>query len=115
MIEYYDFGVMIVYGKRYTRDLIILPDKIIDGWWRKEGHEICREDLKAILEHQPQPEVLVVGTGYSGLVKILADAESALKEHGIKLIAKPTGEAYKVFNELFKAGKNVAGAFHLTC
>lgn len=115
MIEHYAFGVMVVQGKRYNRDLILLPDKVIEGWWRRMGHEICREDLKPILENANVPEILVVGTGYSGLVKILPEAESALKEHGIKLIAKPTGEAYKLYNDLLKAGKKVAGAFHLTC
>jgi hypothetical protein len=57
----------------------------------------------------------VVGTGYSGLVKVLPEVEEALKERGIKLIAQSTREAYKTFNELLKAGKRVAGAFHLTC
>jgi hypothetical protein len=107
--------MMIIDGKRYTSDLIVFPEKVLSGWWRREGHQICVEDLKDVFNRAPHPEVLVVGTGYSGLVKILPEVEKALKEQGIKLIAQPTGEAYKTFNELLKAGKRVVGAFHLTC
>lgn len=115
LITSYEFGAMVVDGKRYTSDLIIFPERVFSGWWRREGHEICVEDLKEILSQTPPPEVLVVGTGYSGLVKILPEVEKVLKEHGIKLIAQPTREACKTFNELLKTGKRVVGAFHLTC
>jgi hypothetical protein len=115
MIDSYDFGVMVIDGKRYTSDVIVFPDKVMSGWWRREGHRIYVEDLKEVFSHKPPPEVLVIGTGYSGLVKIMAEVNEALKERGIKLIAQPTGEACKTFNELLKAGKAVAGAFHLTC
>lgn len=106
---------MVVKGKRYISDLIVFPEKIVSGWWRKEGHKLCVEDLKEVFSHRPLPEVLIVGTGYSGLVKVLPEVEKALKEHGIKLVVQPTGEAYKTFNEFLKVGRLVAGAFHLTC
>jgi len=115
VIESYDFGIMVIDGKRYTSDLIVFPEKVLSEWWRREGHQLCVEDLKEVFKQTPMPEVLVVGTGYSGLVKILPEVEKALKERGIKLIAQPTREAYKTFNELLKAGKKVVGAFHLTC
>ncbi|MEM4701209.1 MAG: Mth938-like domain-containing protein [Candidatus Bathyarchaeia archaeon] len=115
MIDSYDFGVMVINGKRYTSDLVVFPDKVMSGWWRKEGHRIYVEDLKEVLDRKPLPDVLVVGTGYSGLVKVMPEVNDALKKRGIRLIAQPTGEAYKTFNELLRAGKAVAGAFHLTC
>ncbi len=115
MIDSYDFGVMVINGKRYASDVIVFPEKIIDGWWRREGHKVYTEDLKEILEHKPKLEVLVVGTGYYGLVKISPEASEALKSHGIELVAQPTGEAYQTFNKLLKSNKRVAGAFHLTC
>ena len=115
MIDSYDFGVMVIDGKRYTSDVIVFPDKVMSGWWRREGHRIYVEDLKKILSHKPPPEVLVVGTGYSGLVKVMPEVEEALKAMGIRLIVQPTSEAYKTFNDFLKAGKVVVGAFHLTC
>jgi len=115
LIEFYDFGVMVVNGKRYTSDLIVFPEKVLGRWWRREGHQLCLEDLKEVFNQTPLPEVLVVGTGYSGLVKVLPEVEEALKRQGIMLIIQPTKEAYKTFNELLRAGKRVVGAFHLTC
>ncbi|MEM3703192.1 MAG: MTH938/NDUFAF3 family protein [Candidatus Bathyarchaeia archaeon] len=115
MIESYDFGVMVINGKRYTSDVIVFPNEVISGWWRKEGHKIYVGDLKKILSHEPPIEVLVVGAGYSGLVKVMPEVENTLKERGVKLIVQLTGEAYKTFNELLRVKKVVAGAFHLTC
>lgn len=115
MIESYDFGVMVVMGKRYTSDVIVFPEKVIGGWWRKEGHKIYVDDLRESLAHEPSPEILVIGTGYHGLVKVMPEVENAMEARGIKLIIQPTGEAYKTFNELLKSSKRVSGAFHLTC
>jgi hypothetical protein len=115
MIESYDFGVMVINGKRYTSDLIVYQERVFDGWWRKEGHRLCVEDLSKVFSFEPKPKVLVVGTGYNGLLKVSREVEEALKYHEIKLVAQPTKEAVQTFNKLFASGKRVAGAFHLTC
>ena len=115
MIDSYEFGIMVINGKRYTNDLLILPENISDGWWRKEGHGLHVEDLREIFKQEPKPEVLVFGTGYYGLVKISLEVENALKAQGIELVAQPTREACQTFNNLLNANKRVVGAFHLTC
>lgn len=115
MINSYDFGVMVINGKRYTSDVIVFPERVVDGWWRREGHRVYIEDLKEIFKHEPKPEVLVVGTGYYGLVKISPEVPKALKSNRIVLVAQPTREAYQTFNKLLKSDKQVVGAFHLTC
>ena len=115
MIESYDFGLIVIKGRRYTSDVIVFPERVIEGWWRKEGHRICVEDLKEILNHEPRSEVLVVGTGYYGIVKISPEVETILKSQGIELVAQPTKEACQTFNKLLKSNRRVAGAFHLTC
>ncbi len=38
MIEFYDFGQIVIASKKYVGDLIIFPDRIQDRWWRKVGH-----------------------------------------------------------------------------
>lgn len=73
------------------------------------------ENLREILSHKPVPEVLIVGAGYSGLVRVMPEVEEALKTRGIKLIVQSTRDAYKTFNELLKSGRLIAGTFHLTC
>ncbi len=115
MIDSYEFGTIVINGKRYTSDVIVFPERVIDSWWRKEGHRLCVEDLKETLRSEPKPEVLVVGTGYYGLVKVSPEVENTLKSHGIELLAQPTREACQTFNKLLKSNRRVAGAFHLTC
>ncbi len=112
-VESYSFGRIVVAGKTYTRDVIIFPDRVLPNWWRKEGHRLCLDDLKEVLDYGP--EVLVIGTGYSGLMKVPDDVRKALEARGIEVIVKKTGEAWKTFNELLKRGKKVVAAFHLTC
>lgn len=115
MIESYEFGSIMINGKKYTKDLIIFPEKILDNWWRKEGHVLNVEDLKEIFEQKTKPEMLVVGTGYYGIMKISSEVNEILKAQAIKLIAQPTKEACQTFNKLLETNKKVVGAFHLTC
>jgi hypothetical protein len=112
MIEFYDFGKIIIDGNEYTSDVIVYPDRVEANWWRKVGHEICLDDIKDVLSEKP--DVLVVGTGYSGLVRVLPEVKEALKEKEIELKVERTKRACDIFNELSKSVKVVA-ALHLTC
>ena len=59
-------------------------------------------------------EVLVVGTGASGLMKVLPEVEQVAQARGIKLIVEPTDKACNTYNQLSHSQKVVA-AFHITC
>lgn len=113
MIESYDFGRIMLDGKRYSSDVIIFPDRVRDGWWRKEGHRLHIEDLKEVVE--AKPDVLVVGTGYSGLMKVPTEVKQRLEEKGIEVIVQPTRKACETFNQLIQSGRKAVAAFHLTC
>lgn len=115
MIESYEFGSIVINGKKYTKDLMIFPEKIFDNWWRKEGHVLNVDDLMEILKQKTKPEILVVGTGYYGIMKISPEVNEVLKSQAIELIAQPTKEACQTFNKLLGTNKRVVGAFHLTC
>jgi len=113
VINSYDFGRIIVDGQRYTSDVIVLPDRVKDSWWRREGHRLHIEDIERVIQKE-KPDVLVVGTGYSGLMRVLPETEKYLKSNGIELIAQSTREACETFNRLVKS-KRVMAALHLTC
>jgi hypothetical protein len=112
MIDSYDFGRIVINGKRYNSDLIVFSDKVRDGWWRKEGHRLHVDDLKDVLEFKP--EVLVVGTGYSGLMRIPLETRRYVESEGIEFLAQKTAEACETFNRLVKS-RRVVAALHLTC
>ena len=113
MIEAYRFGEMVVAGRVFRRDLKIIEGRVRPDWWRKEGHYLQPEDLEDIWA--ASPEILVVGTGASGVMRIDPRVEEKAASLGIKLEAYPTAKAVERFNELWQAGRRVAGAFHLTC
>lgn len=112
MIEFYDFGQITINGHRYSRDVIIFPDNVRDGWWRREGHRLCLEDLKEVFE--AEPEVLVIGTGYSGLMRIPQEVKNYVKSRNIELVIENTSLACQTYNRLCQSRKVIA-AFHLTC
>ena len=112
MIDSYSFGSITVNGKRYTSDLIIYPDRVESSWWRKEGHDLCMEDLQDVLRYRP--EVLVIGKGKPGLMAVGADLVEQLAQRGIEVHTAPTAKAVKLYNRLSPERKIVA-ALHLTC
>ncbi len=113
MIEQYEFGLMKIDGRTYRDDLKIIEGKVVGNWFRKQGHVLHRRDIEDVLA--AKPDILVIGTGHSGRMRIDDDAPALLKERDIELIAEPTAKAYKKFNDLHSKGKNAAAGFHLTC
>jgi len=112
VVEHYRFGAITVDGERHTKDLIILPERVISDWWRKEGHSLSPDDLKAVFE--AAPETLVVGTGAYGMMRVTEEARHALEEAKVRLIVAPTPKAVDAYNEL-REETRVAAALHLTC
>ncbi|OQX85640.1 hypothetical protein B6D60_07510 [candidate division KSB1 bacterium 4484_87] len=113
MIENYSFGKIVIDGVSYRSDVIVTPQEVISNWWRRKGHELCIADICKVVEEY-QPEILVVGTGKFGLMKILPETEDFLQERNVRLIVLKTGDAWKRFNSE-SAQAQVVGAFHLTC
>jgi len=113
-IQRYDFGKIVVNGTRYERDVIVADRVIRSSWWRREGHKLYLEDIADVLEEY-RPDILVVGTGYYGYLRVQRDLLEYARDKGIEIIAKPTSEAVEIFNNLSRRGVKVLGAFHLTC
>jgi hypothetical protein len=40
-IKHYQFGRIVVDGQEERRDLIILPDRVVRNWWRRDGLRWC--------------------------------------------------------------------------
>lgn len=113
MIDSYSFGHITINGKRYTNDVIVFPNHVQDNWWRKQGHRLQVKDIETVVKEKP--EVLVVGTGYYGLVRVPAETVEYLKSKGVELIAQKTRSACATYNRLVESGEKVIAALHLTC
>lgn len=110
-IEGYRFGRVLVDSEEHRRDLIVLPDRVVPGWWRRDGHALVLEDLEDVLDDLP--ERLVIGTGADGRLRPDPAALEALEDRGIEVDALPTGEAVRLFAQLDPT--RTAAALHLTC
>ena len=113
MIESYSFGSIVVDGRKFTSDLIIYPDGCIEvSWWRKAGHRLASDDIGKLIGSGP--DVIIAGTGSSGLMKPEKELEKVLQQRGIEFISALTRKAVKIYNDL-SSKKNVGACFHLTC
>ncbi|MEM2482750.1 MAG: Mth938-like domain-containing protein [Candidatus Nezhaarchaeales archaeon] len=110
-IDEYEFGKIVIDRRKYNRDVII-TSKNVREWWRVKGHEVCVKDLEVI--ENEDLEVLIIGTGYFGIVKVLPEVEEWAEKKGVELIALPTREACNLYNEKSRE-KKVIAALHLTC
>jgi hypothetical protein len=110
-IDHYEFGRIVVDGREETRDLVILPDRVVRDWWRRDGHALVLDDLAEVLDELPPH--LVVGTGADGRMRPDPDTIRQLEERGVTVETLPTGQAVRRFGELDPAG--AAAALHLTC
>ena len=114
MIDEYRTGnSMTVNGKTYRQDLKIIRGEVKGNWWRREGHRLDPDDIEDILA--ARPDVLVIGTGHAGNLRVPGSLRRTIENYQIKVIAETTADATRTYNRLMEEGQDVAGAFHLTC
>jgi hypothetical protein len=113
-INSYSFGSIQIDGRDYSVDLILLGGDVRSPWWREAGgHVYAVEDFDELLA--AAPEVVVLGTGYFGRVKVLDETLTALSEGGSEVVVERTGGAVEAYNRFAADGRDVAASLHLTC
>lgn len=116
-INYYDFGVIVVDGKTYRNDIIITPRRIVENWWRIEGHRMQVRDVWNYLAEEDLKGVddVVIGTGYDGLMKVDDDVVRLFEDRGIRVHVMMSRPAVDEYNRLVDEGRKVILFIHLTC
>jgi hypothetical protein len=107
----YRFGHLVIDGQTFTKDVVVLPQRVVSNWWRVDGHSLCMEDLEDVIDELP--EALVIGTGHDGRMRPQADVLELLRSRGIAVEVMPTAEAVRRYGELDSAA--TAAALHLNC
>jgi hypothetical protein len=110
-LEDYRFGRLVIDGEEQTSDVIVLPDRVLNDWWRTDGHRLVLSDLDDVVEELP--ERLVVGTGAYGRMRPDPEALEELRRRGVEVEVLPTDEAVRLYAELDP--RRTAAALHLTC
>jgi hypothetical protein len=110
-IDEYRFGHIVIDGEEQTRDVIILPGRLVTNWWRRDGHLLVLADLDDVIDELP--EHLVVGSGTYGRMHPDPAALEDLRRRGIEVEVFETAEAVKRYGDLNP--RSTAAALHLTC
>jgi len=115
MIENYHFGSITINGETHNRDVEVRWNGEVLTWWRKTSHQIELEDVKRALEQKP--EIIIIGTGASGVAEVSEEVKKEIESKKIELIIEFTGKAVNTFNNILKNSpeKKIIGLFHLTC
>ena len=111
-IDSYSFGRIVINKKTYTSDVIIYPGRVDASWWRKEGHLLQLADVEEAL--QAKPDVLVIGTGYAGVMRVPREIVDLIAAQGIEVKVERTGRAVSIYNNL-EGSRTVIAALHITC
>jgi hypothetical protein len=116
-IHSFNFGFIVVDGKQYVCDVLILPDGTVRereaSKARLGSHTITWSDVARIANERP--EFIVIGTGTSALAKLSEDAGINLRQANLNLVVLPSPQAVEKFNQLTDEGKRVAALIHITC
>jgi len=101
----------------YHHDVVIRPSGKVQKRKKKlskqvygTSHTISLAEANHI--YQEGAEMLLIGTGAFGMVKLSDEAAGFFEEKGVEVESQPTAEAAQVWNELQGA---VIGLFHVTC
>lgn len=110
MIENYTFGSLMIDGKEYGYDVKIVNGNVIP-WSPTKHHTVTLKDLKELLE--AEPELIIIGTGAYGAVRVPEDVKRHLEAEKVKFIILNTEEACEEVNRAH--GKKVCALIHSTC
>lgn len=111
------FGSITVDGKIFDHDIFIGLNGEVKKRKKKlskkhygTSHIISLDEVKHIYEERA--ELLLIGTGQTGMVKLSDEAAVFLQQMNCKVELNPTGIAIEKWNKETGA---VIGLFHITC
>jgi len=111
-IDSFNFGTITIEGRTFTTDVIVFPDRVNDDWRREEEHRPQISEFADIVK--AAPDVLIIGTGYAGVMSIPDQIRNYLTSKGIDVRVDKTARAIELYNAL-REKENVVAALHVTC
>ncbi len=116
-IESFRFSSIVIGGKTYGRDVLILPDGAVKqrrgGFWKFGSHTIRKGEIEELVK--AKPEIVVVGIGTDAKARLEPDAQLLAKESTLELFVLPSREAIKRLNQIIDEGRRAAALIHITC
>jgi hypothetical protein len=111
-IDSFSFGNISVGGTIYAGDVIIYPERVQTPWFREEEHRPQVSEFADIVK--AAPEILIIGTGYAGVMSVADQVRNYLTSKGIDVRVEKTKAAVELYNSLL-GKERVVAALHITC
>ncbi len=105
------FGEITIKGKPYDSDMVVYWNGKLE--YRDKEHVIEMGEFLKVAEHGP--DILVIGTGQTGSLKITQEVKQMAEDRNIEIYMDNTPKAIKIYNAFSGEGRKVAGIFHVTC
>ena len=110
-IDHYEFGKIIVSGKTYESDIVIMPDGSVRSG-PDDMHYVLLDEIDDII-NLPEIKILVIGTGAEGNGMLRKKLVKEVNAKGITLKMMLTEDAMKMLNGTSKEG--LVAMLHLNC
>ncbi len=117
-IDKVEWGKIVVDNREY-RQVLIIGDEVFERDSEKlhqlfkTTHRIGDWEEKKLFSNQP--EVIVIGTGFDGVLEVREEIKVKSAELGIELKILKTPQVIDEYNQLVKEGKRVNALIHTTC
>jgi hypothetical protein len=105
------FGEVKINGKTYYSDMTVWWDGKIE--FREKSHVFDHNEFFRIARRKP--EIIVIGTGQSGIVKVPDEVKQLAEEKKITIYEETSPKAIEIFNAFVSEKKRVVCVVHTTC
>jgi polyphosphate kinase 2 (PPK2 family) len=110
MIQAFEYGRITIADEDYNEDILVFPNGDIEISKREDEHEVKLEDIKALIKSKP--EILILGLGTIGMVKVKPEVKKKVSSQGIELHAYKSEKAIETYRDN-RTQKSTAALFHL--
>ena len=110
-IDSFAFGSISIGGRTFASDVIVYPDRVQSPWVREEEHRPQISEFADIVK--AEPDVLVIGTGYAGVMSVADQLRNYLTSRGIDVRVEKTKAAAELYYSLLGKEKVIA-VLHIT-
>jgi len=111
MIDRFDYGTIVVGGRSYESDVLILPDGTVKTWQPKDGQVLAAKLVRLVLK--AAPEAVLIGTGTVGNLSLHPKAARCLEEAGCEVLSYRTHKACSAYRQL-RGERKLAALLHIT-
>ncbi|TYB32179.1 MAG: hypothetical protein FXF47_00125 [Candidatus Mcinerneyibacterium aminivorans] len=122
-IEKFDWGKFVVDGVEHSKNYglrkgqgkdLKIVGRNVESWKERRGHIVTKDMVNSVLKEKI--DVLVIGTGFDGTLKVPKSVKNYLVENGVsEVIIKKTPDACNCYNKLYRQQRNVGLLVHGTC